>query len=95
MVTTIEARETYALSLSESVAQALKSLFTELKGNEIIDLYKLVLEEIEPILLEMVMEYSRYNQSRAACMLGMSRGTLRCRLRKFFGDKYVGTRGDK
>lgn len=96
MATTLEARETtHIFSLSESVSQVLKRLFGELKGNEIVDLYQLIIEQIEPTLFEMVMEYSRYNQSKAAYMLGMSRGTLRSRLRKCFGDKYVGTRNDR
>jgi Fis family transcriptional regulator, factor for inversion stimulation protein len=38
------------------------------------------------------MEHCKYNQSRAAIMLGISRGTLRTKLRRYFDDKYVGSR---
>ncbi len=81
-------------SLTESVTQALKRYFKELKSEEPVELYKFVIEEVEAPLLKMVMERYRYNQSRAASVLGLSRGTLRCKLRHHFDDKYVGTRGD-
>ena len=40
-----------------------------------------------------VMEYCKYNQSRAAIVLGISRGTLRIKLKLYFDEQYVGTRG--
>jgi Fis family transcriptional regulator, factor for inversion stimulation protein len=83
-----------AASLSESVLAALQSYFEALNGQEPVGLYKMVLEEAEPPMLQIVMEQSRFNQSRAAEVLGISRGTLRQKLRKYFGDKYVGTRED-
>ena len=79
-------------SLAESVTQAVQNYFNELKGNDPVDLYELVLEEVETPLFKAVMEHCKYNQSRAAIMLGVSRGTLRTKLRKYFDDKYVGTR---
>ena len=42
----------------------------------------LSLEEVERSLLEQAMERSRFNKSKAARLLGMSRATLRYRLRK-------------
>ena len=42
--------------------------------------YDLVLSEVEGPLLQAVMEYTRYNQTRAAQMLGLNRGTLRKKL---------------
>lgn len=79
-------------SLTESVTQAVQNYFNELKGNDPVDLYQFVLEEVETPLFKAVMEHCKYNQSRAAIMLGISRGTLRTKLRKYFDDKYVGTR---
>lgn len=81
-------------SLTESVTLALQRYFKELKDEEPVELYKFIIEEVEAPLLKMVMERYRYNQSRAASILGLSRGTLRCKLRYHFHDKYVGTRGD-
>jgi DNA-binding protein Fis len=81
-------------SLAASVTQSVQKYFSELKGSEPVDLYQFVLEEIETPLFRAVMEHCKYNQSRAALMLGVSRGTLRTKLRRYFDDKYVGTRED-
>ncbi|MDP3560283.1 MAG: helix-turn-helix domain-containing protein [Legionellaceae bacterium] len=79
-------------SLADNVAQSVQKYFTELKGTEPVDLYFFVLEEIETPLFKAVMEHCKYNQSRAAALLGISRGTLRTKLRRYFDDKYVGSR---
>lgn len=34
----------------------------------------------------------RYNQVKAAKLLGISRGSLRYKLKEYFGDKYVGSK---
>ncbi len=70
--------------LHDSVRQALESYFTQLKGQAPNNLYELVLAEVEVPLLEAVMEYTKGNQSRAAILLGLSRGTLRKKL-KIYG----------
>lgn len=79
-------------SISTSVTQSVQKYFAELKGAEPVDLYQFVLEEVEIPLFKAVMEHCKYNQSRAALMLGISRGTLRTKLRRYFDDKYVGSR---
>ena len=79
-------------SLAASVTQSVQKYFSELKGTDPVDLYTFVLEEIETPLFRAVMEHCKYNQSRAAAMLGISRGTLRTKLRRYFDDKYVGSR---
>lgn len=81
-------------SLSEAVTYAVHNYFTELKDSDPVELYNFVLEEVEIPLFKAVMEHCKYNQSRAAIVLGISRGTLRTKLRKYFDDKYVGTRGE-
>lgn len=90
-ITNNEAGETNA-SLAASVTQSVQKYFAELNGADPVDLYQFVLEEVETPLLRAVMEHCKYNQSRAAIMLGISRGTLRTKLRHYFDDKYVGTR---
>jgi DNA-binding protein Fis len=50
------------------------------------------LEKITKELMEVLMINCRYNQSKAAKALGISRGKLRSDLKKYFGDKYVGCR---
>src|SRR5579883_2905441 len=70
--------------LHDSVRQALESYFVQLKGQAPNNLYELVLAEVEVPLIEAVMEYTKGNQSRAAILLGLSRGTLRKKL-KIYG----------
>ena len=92
-ITTLSGTDpTASASLADAVTQAIQNYFNELKGNDPVDLYQFVLEEVETPLFKVVMEHCKYNQSRAAIMLGISRGTLRTKLRKYFDDKYVGTR---
>ncbi|HHX81547.1 MAG TPA: hypothetical protein GX696_01010 [Pseudomonadaceae bacterium] len=46
------------------------------------NLYDMVLSEVEAPLLAAVMQKARSNQSTAARMLGLNRGTLRKKLRQ-------------
>jgi len=66
--------------LSQQVAQALESYFEQLDGQEVVDLHALVISEVEKPLLEAVLNHTKSNQSKAAKMLGLSRGTLRKKL---------------
>ena len=63
--------------LREQVTAALREYFESLEGETVQDLYQLVLGEVEGPLLEIVMQYTDNNQSKAASWLGISRGTLR------------------
>lgn len=69
--------------LSESVRKALDNYFADLDGHEAVDLYELVLSQVEKPLFEVVMQNARGNITRAAEMLGINRGTLRSRLKKY------------
>jgi Fis family transcriptional regulator len=79
------------LSLSQTVSDLIKK-HLEQSGKDTIDLHQMVLEQIEPPLLKAVMERYKYNQSRAAKALGISRGTCRMLLIKYFDDLYCGSR---
>lgn len=73
--------------LSHYVSNSLVRYFDSLNGSAPpCDLYRLVLEQVEKPLLEQVLEYSRGNQSRAAEVLGINRGTLRKKLRTYAID---------
>lgn len=63
-----------------NVQNALKHYFNHLEGTEPTDLYNLVLAEMEIPLLKMMMRFTADNQSKAAKILGISRGTLRKKL---------------
>ena len=74
--------------LQDLVYSLVTRFLSENKGKPIIDLYETVLAEIEPPLLQAVMEKRRGNQLQAAKMLGISRGTIRKKLLRYFGTKY-------
>lgn len=74
---TSEMQASHALSLQESVNQTLQQYITKLDGQTPTNLYELVLAEVEKPLLEMVLKLTNNNQSKAAIVLGISRGTLR------------------
>ena len=53
------------------------------ESNMPIDVYKLVLDEIEPPLLIATMKFVNQNQSKASRILGINRATLRTKLKKY------------
>ena len=67
-----------AVSVEQAVTQYLRLMSDE----NVSDLYGLVLSQVEPALLRSVMTHVQHNQSKAAHLLGISRGTLRSKLRK-------------
>jgi len=69
--------------LRECVRSALRYYLKNMDGHEVEGLYRLVLDEVERPLIETVMESANNNQSIAARMLGMSRSTLRKKLKTF------------
>lgn len=74
--------------LSDSVRRALKNYFNQLKGEVPKEVYQMVLAEIEVPLLEAVMEQTGNNQFQTAVMLGLSRVTLRAKLKKLWHVVY-------
>ncbi|NNG13979.1 MAG: DNA-binding transcriptional regulator Fis [Gammaproteobacteria bacterium] len=69
--------------LRECIATALEEYFRHLDGHEPDDLYQMVLQEMEEPLLRAVLDYTRSNQSRAAVVLGLNRGTLRKKMKQY------------
>ena len=63
--------------LHHHVEQALESYFACLDGSQPSDLYAMVLREVETSLINYVLKRTNNNQSTAAEILGISRGTLR------------------
>lgn len=68
--------------LREAVDAAMRRYFTHLDGGTVTDLYAMVLTEVEAPLLASVLEYTQGNQTRAAEILGLNRGTLRKKLKQ-------------
>lgn len=71
-------------TLRESVEYAMKNYFSQLDNTQPVDIYNLVLAEVEAPLLESVMSYTKGNQTKASQVLGLNRGTLRKKL-KIYG----------
>jgi Fis family transcriptional regulator, factor for inversion stimulation protein len=69
--------------LSKLTDEALGSYFASLNGHKPCDLYHLVMGEVEKPLFRAVMGYTNGNQSEAAEILGINRGTLRRKLRTY------------
>jgi Fis family transcriptional regulator len=69
--------------LRSHTEQALESYFTSLNGHTPGHLYELVMREVEEPLFRAVLDYAEGNQSRAADILGINRGTLRKKLKSY------------
>ena len=61
----------------------MENYFRHLDGQMVTDVYDMVLSEIEAPMLEVVMKHTRHNQTRAAQLLGLNRGTLRKKLKRY------------
>lgn len=70
-------------TIRDCVERAMRNYFDHLDGQGVSDIYQMVLAEVEIPLLEVVLEYTRNNQSRAAEVLGLNRGTLRKKLKQY------------
>ena len=69
--------------LSNLTDECLNSYFETLNGHKPGDLYQLVIGEVEKPLFRAVLTYTKGNQSEAAEILGINRGTLRKKLKDY------------
>ena len=69
--------------LCKHTEDALEQYFSTLNGDRPGDLYDLVIGEVERPLFKAVMDFTRGNQSQAAGILGINRGTLRKKLKTY------------
>tara|TARA_B100000287_G_scaffold434876_1_gene500752 strand:- start:358 stop:615 length:258 start_codon:yes stop_codon:yes gene_type:complete len=69
--------------LSEQVKKAMKKYFVTLGDTNPVNVYEMVMAEVEPELLMAVMKYANNNQSKAANVLGINRATLRKKLHRY------------
>jgi len=65
------------------VQETVGDYFAQLDGHSCVDLYRMVIEQAEAPLFEVVMRECSGNQTRAAEALGINRGTLRKKLRQY------------
>lgn len=70
-------------TLKQNVEQALTAYFEELDGQHTTELYDLFMHQVEAPLFACVMQHTQDNQSKAATILGLNRGTLRKKLKQY------------
>jgi len=71
------------VTLRQVVKDTLRNYFSNIGNEQPVDFYVILLEEIERPLLEVLINYTNYNQVRMATILNMSRGTLRKKLKQY------------
>lgn len=81
--TDIESPDAPTRSLRQSVEITVGTYFAQLDGQMVTDVYDMVLQEVEAPLLEAVLKYTRNNQTQASSVLGLNRGTLRKKLKRY------------
>ena len=62
---------------------SIRNYLNDMGTSQAEDLYQIVLSEVEPPLIEEVLQFTGYNQSRAARILGITRNTLRAKLLRY------------
>ncbi len=82
-ITTETEAESHTPTLAESVENAVVGYMNTMDDQQVTDLYELVLSEIEAPLLTCVLGITNNNQSQTAHILGLNRGTLRKKLKKY------------
>ena len=76
-------RERRKQPIRRSVTSAIELYLDDMNGHDVTDLYHVVLSEVEPAILDVVMKHVEGNQTEAAEVLGVSRGTLRKKLKLY------------
>ena len=66
--------------IEECVRASLEGYLRDLRGTEPDGIYSMMVNVVEKPVLEVVMQYTDNNQSKAALWLGMNRNTLRKKL---------------
>ena len=70
-------------TLKHCVTEVMENYLRDMDGHQTHDLYKMVLAEVEQPLLETILKHTRGNQSQAAEILGINRGTLSKKLKEY------------
>ena len=70
-------------SVKNCLLHALDEYFNSIGDQTTHDLHSLVIKEVEATLLEATLAFTNKNQSKAAEVLGLNRGTLRKKLKEY------------
>lgn len=69
--------------LRDVVARSVSQYLADMGSTPPDDLYQRIVEEVERPLFRTVLDHTDGNQSKAARILGLTRSTLRSRIRKY------------
>ena len=78
-----QSAEDNGIPLHDCVRTALQSYLARMGDHQIDNLYRFVLDEVERPLIESVLHHASGNQTLAAGVLGVSRGTLRKKISQY------------
>jgi len=70
-------------TINRSVQEGVEEYLQMMGDEPVSGLYEMVLAEVEAPLLRAVLDFTNNNQSLTAEILGLNRGTLRKKLRKY------------
>ena len=71
------------IPLRQNVQEAIRLYLKDMGHSQPECLYRTLMAEVEPPLIEEVLRYTQGNQSRTAKILGMTRNTLRTKLQRY------------
>jgi Fis family transcriptional regulator len=71
------------IPLRQNVQEAIRRYLDDMGHSQPESLYRILMAQVEPPLLEEVLRFTRGNQSRTAKILGMTRNTLRTKLNHY------------
>lgn len=72
-----------AVDLAQTVVSLLERYFIQLDGQKPAAIYPMVIASVEKPMLQCVLAHTRSNQLQAAEILGISRSTLRKKLKEY------------
>jgi len=71
------------IPLRQNVQEAIRRYLEDMGHSQPECLYRTLMAQVEPPLIEEVLRYTQGNQSRTAKILGMTRNTLRSKLHRY------------
>jgi Fis family transcriptional regulator len=69
--------------LRKNVQDAIRRYLDDMGHSQPESLYRILMAQVEPPLIEEVLRFTQGNQSRTAKILGMTRNTLRTKLNRY------------
>jgi len=69
--------------LRQNVQEAIRRYLDDMGHSQPESLYRILMAQVEPPLIEEVLRFTQGNQSRTAKILGMTRNTLRTKLNRY------------